>query len=395
MTGMRWWSAAVLGAILFALVLTAWVPERWPVSILECGSFALAAAWVGRCAWTATAPRVHWVLAPLGFAVVWPAVQMALHTTVAVSDTERALLVWGAYFALAFAALQVFEESGPLDWFLTALLVFGSAMCVVSTLQTFTAPDRVFWVFRVPDPIFLMGPFLYHTHFANFVELLLPLALLPAMKDPGKRVLYCLLGSAMVASVIASASRGGFALIVVEIACVLWMGGRAEKGSLQRVLPVFATFAGLAVVLTGIVGWETLAKRFVKDPYVGRQEMVNSSLDMIRDRPVWGVGMGDWPVAYPGYARYDDGFFANTAHNDWAQWTAEGGVLFFAAMAALLGLAVREARRHPWCVGVVFVFVHAGFDYPFQKPAVAALAIAMLAASASQRGKPLVSYANV
>lgn len=391
----RWWSAAALCATLFLLVLTAFVPERWPVSVLECGAFGLALGWTIRLAIAVRPPRLHWILAPLVFVPVWAALQLALHRTVAAADTERTLLTWSAYLACAFIALQTFEQSGPLEWFLQALFLFGAALCVLAILQAFTSPSRVFWIFPVQDPIFLMGPFLYHTHYANFVELLLPLALIPALQDPSKRVRYCLLAAVMVASVIASASRGGFVLIAIEIVAALLLGARGERGSLRRVAPVFATFVVLAAGLTWIVGWETLAKRFVNDPYYGRGEMFNSSLDMMRDHPLAGAGMGAWPEAYPSYARYDDGFFANTAHNDWAQWTAEGGMLVFVAMLGLAACAVFEARRHPWCLGVVFVLIHASFDYPFQKPAIAALAIVMLAASCAQRSKALASYASI
>ncbi len=93
--------------------------------------------------------------------------------------------------------------------------------------------------------------------------------------------------------------------------------------------------------------------------------------------------------AYPGYARFDDGSFVNQAHNDWAQWAAEGGIPFLAVMLAVVALLVRPALDSLWGLGLMAVFVHAWIDYPFeQRPALAAFLFAMagaLAAEASRR----------
>jgi O-antigen ligase len=100
---------------------------------------------------------------------------------------------------------------------------------------------------------------------------------------------------------------------------------------------------------------------------------------MIQDRPVTGFGLGAWSGAYPGYALYDDGLFVNQAHNDWAQWAAEGGIPFLLMMIAIFGLSVRPALRRVWGVGVLFVFIHCLVDYPFQqRPALAAFFFALL-----------------
>jgi O-antigen ligase len=99
---------------------------------------------------------------------------------------------------------------------------------------------------------------------------------------------------------------------------------------------------------------------------------------MFRDHPLAGVGLGNWPIAFPSYARYDDGLFANQAHNDWAQAAAEAGIPGLAAFALFFVLTVRQARHNPWCLGLVFVFLHAAVDYPFHKPQIAALVCILL-----------------
>ena len=70
-----------------------------------------------------------------------------------------------------------------------------------------------------------------------------------------------------------------------------------------------------------------------------RADLLRSSVAMARERPLTGFGLGAWPSAYPGYALYDDGTFVNQAHNDWAQWTVEGGLPLLLAMLAVVGAA--------------------------------------------------------
>jgi O-antigen ligase len=133
-------------------------------------------------------------------------------------------------------------------------------------------------------------------------------------------------------------------------------------------------------VLTGVVGWEPLWKRLQEPhPYSLRKDLVFSSIAMARDRPLTGFGLGTWPEAYPGYARFDDGTYVNQAHNDWLQWTAEGGLLFLALMLAIAGWSVGPAVRSLYGVGILSVWLHALIDYPMQqRPALAAFFFALL-----------------
>jgi O-antigen ligase len=104
---------------------------------------------------------------------------------------------------------------------------------------------------------------------------------------------------------------------------------------------------------------------------------------MVRDRPLSGFGLGTWPETYPGYAQFDDGTYVNQAHNDWIQWTAEGGLLFLVLMLAIAAWSVGPAVRTLWGVGILSVLLHALIDYPMQqRPALAALFFALLGALA-------------
>jgi O-antigen ligase len=295
-------------------------------------------------------------------------------------ETWNALLMWTTNLAVFAVALQVFSDAGTRERFLRATLLFGFALSVVSTLAMFTSRTNVFWIFPAGSDRVPAGPFLSPNQYAAFIELVLPLALFRAASDARRRVLFALMAGTMYASVIASASRAGFVLTSLEMVAALALALRAHGATLRGIARLVSVLAAFILLFTALVGWETLWNRLNRaDAFAGRREMLDSTLDMIRDRPWTGFGLGTWSTVYPAYARYDDGLFANQAHNDWAQWTAEGGFPFLALLAGLALWSVRPALRSLWGIGVIAVFLHCLVDYPLQKPALAAFFFAVLA----------------
>jgi len=141
----------------------------------------------------------------------------------------------------------------------------------------------------------------------------------------------------------------------------------------------------LSVALAAVVGLQVTIEKFSEpEPYRVRAELLRSSLAMAAERPLAGFGLGTWPIVYPAYARFDNGFTANHAHNDWAEWAAEGGVPFVALMGLLALWSVRPALDSLWGIGVLAVFLHSLVDYPLREPAVAAVFFAMMGALAAR-----------
>jgi O-antigen ligase len=196
------------------------------------------------------------------------------------------------------------------------------------------------------------------------------------------------MAGAMFASVVAGASRAGSILVTVEILVVVFLGlspRLLSAGTLSRALSWTALFA---VVFAAVVGWEVLWSRFQDpDPFRGRRELLLSSLAMVREQPWTGFGLGTWPAVYPAYAVTDfgAGLFANHAHNDWAEWAAEGGVPFLLMLLAVAAWSLHRAIRFPWGLGVVSAFFHCLVDFPMQRPALAALVFALMGALAAAK----------
>jgi O-antigen ligase len=253
----------------------------------------------------------------------------------------------------------------------------------------FTSGGKIFWLFPSGYTDHVLGPFVYRNQYAAFLEMILPIALWEGLRDRRRAFAYFAMAAAMLASVVAAASRAGSLLMCAEVAAVLlvaWLSGTAPA---RAVALAWVTFGAVAVVLTGIVGWQALRQRLWEpDPFGGRREFLISSLAMLHDRPAMGVGLGNWARAYPQYAVFDDGTYVNQAHNDWLQWAVEGGLPFFAIMLSLVVLAAPAALRSVWAIGLLSVWVHCLVEYPFQqRPAIGAWFFVLLGVLAAGRGR--------
>jgi O-antigen ligase len=237
-------------------------------------------------------------------------------------------------------------------------------------MQYFAGNGKIFWLFTVPPwSGDTFGPFLNRDHYASFIALILPMAVLRAFDDPRRRLTYILAAAAMYASVIACQSRAGALLVTAEILLCLFLvtirpGEQASAWHRHR-LSLAAVF--LVAALVAVVGWEPLWNRFgEKDPYRGRREYAIASLSMIRERPLTGFGLGSWNTVYPAHAIFDEGLWANAAHSDWLQWACDGGIPFAIVFFILFCSSLAVCWRVPWAIGIPAVFIHCTVDFPIE-----------------------------
>jgi O-antigen ligase len=379
---MKIFTAAALWLIVAFSILTMWIPDSWQLSTAEIGVFAVTAVLLTACVAGWGKVTLSPLLVPLAAIVLWGLLQLGMGESVYAWRTKVAVLYWAANASVFFCALQAFADSGIRRRLVEALVFFGFAIAVVSAVQQLDAAHRVFWLFEPPPNLIpQFGPFPYQNQYAAFVELLLPVAIFRAMTEQRRGLFHGLVVAVLYASVIAAGSRMGFFLATAELAGVpaiaLWRG----RVSFNRLRGPALAFAGMVAMLAAAAGPGVLVKKFeTKDPYAGRREFSEASLQMVKDRPLLGFGLGTWSTVYPGYAKSDDGLFANQAHNDWGQWAAEGGLPFAALLLSVAVWATRRAWRSIEYLGVTAVFIHCLVDYPIQRIGVALVMFILLAA---------------
>jgi hypothetical protein len=367
---------ALLGLLFLFAFLTLWVQAFWPIAVFEVGSFLFAAASILR--YGQRLLPLPFPLIPLTCAVLWGVFQWLTGRTVYAFDTKLAILRWASFWSIFITGILLFRDERVSRWFRSVMLWFGFLLAVEATIQNFTSPKKIFWMFPTQyDRV--MGPILYHNHYAVFIEIVFPIALYYAFRREDRRLLYASMAAVMYASVIVSASRAGAILTTAEFVAVCAALLAHGRIMIRQAGKVFAQIVLIFGVFALVVGWNTLLSRFLaSDPMAIRRELDRSSLQMIAARPWFGSGLGTWPTAYPQYALVDVGLFVNQAHSDWLEWTAEGGLPFGILMATLFIWSLRPAFRSVWGIGVVAVLIHAAVDYPFSRPAVGSWAVVLM-----------------
>jgi O-antigen ligase len=306
-----------------------------------------------------------WAFVPLLAIAAWPALQLSAGLTVYRHITLVELLRWSTYVAIFALAFWSFRHRAEIAWLLRVLIVFSLCVAALATMQHFAGNGKMYWVFTSLDPVD-MGPFLNRDHYASYMALIIPMAMLRAFDEPKRRLTYSLAAAAMYASVIAGTSRAGSLLVTAEVLLCLFLISVRPSGhsAWQRHRLTLGSLFLIATLVT-VVGWEPLWNRFgEKDPYQGRRELAMSSMKMIREKPLTGFGAGTWTSVYPAYALIDPGLFANAAHNDWLQWAADGGLPFATFFFVLFCLSLAVSWRVPWAIGIPAVFIHCLVDFP-------------------------------
>ena len=361
-----------------------WRQEFWATAIAEVAAFILAAVWlVGYCFGH---HRLHsrGVVIALMAAVGWVAFQWAAGLTIYRFATGRSLLYWAAATSVVFVGLQVFEDAAVRRWYLRAIVALGFVIAIISPLQLYTSGGRIFWLFEAQYSNIAMGPFVYANQYAAFIELLLPVALVGLLTEKaGWRTFYGLAAAVMYSSVFASTSRSGLIFTTIEVLIVPWLAAKRTGFTFRQAFVPGTIFLAMLIVMGLAVGPERMIEKLhQKDPYRGRLEFSRSALKMISDHPLFGIGAGNWERAYPAYATFDEGYYVNQAHNDWAQWTVEGGVPFLLLMISVAVWSVRRAFQTGWGLGIAVVLTQCFMDYPIQRMGVAILFFTMVAAVA-------------
>lgn len=299
-------------------------------------------------------------------------------------------LRWVCLLGAAFAWTQMGGRAHRWKWVLGVLLMAAALDSLYALIQEVNGSSRVLWAAR-PEQYGLRasGTYLCPNHFADFIALLFPLALvlvfLPEAGFPLRLMaIYFLAVSTPV--LYWTQSRSGWLGLVGGLGVVglllAWRKSRAWLLMALVALPLLAAAFGWTA-------WKTLPavrERFgqvLADPDKAsgiRLQMWRDAPAMFRDRPVFGFGGGSYVWAYPPYQRHVKQHLTwDFVHNEYIQLLLEYGMVGLAlALAGLLACAwglvrgVLGARSRTGALllagaggGFASSLIHAGFDFNF------------------------------
>ncbi|MFP4087288.1 MAG: O-antigen ligase family protein [Desulfobacteraceae bacterium] len=297
-------------------------------------------------------------------------------------------VVYGLFF---FGLLTTLSSQRRINLAVAFLLIMGCFEALYGLMETYSGSYHVLWYKMNYAKERVKGTYINGNHFAGFMAMgvLLSMAFVGALthkknvvhgsskkkslksritaliegeRDISQRMLVSFAGVVMGLGLIFSASRGAIiswavAMFLMGVLLVLRKGYR-RKGII--ILAVFVLISAYALK----IGVEYPVERFMKieSGIESRSRYADKTLDLFGDFKVTGVGLGNFQYAFPKYqAEKDKKKFYRFAHNDWAQFLAEAGVVGVGLLLTGVGYymywVVRLWRRRtdPYAVSLGFV----------------------------------------
>src|SRR6267142_6604033 len=226
--------------------------EDWSRAVFETGAALLLLAWSLWIYFTQQEQiAFSAVLPPLAAFSLVVCGQWIFHGTASSYSTRMELLLVLSYLILLFLAVQAFHTLQDWRGFVWFGMVFGFLVCIFGILQHLTFNGKLYWFREMHYGGIPFGPYVNRNHFAGFVELILPLALVPLFLGKvrrERRFVIGLLALLPIGALLLSASRGGIVAFAVELLFLLSFVVLRRAGSKHLLSGGVVLLAALSLV---------------------------------------------------------------------------------------------------------------------------------------------------
>src|SRR5262245_7542956 len=229
----RFLDRAIAGTLCVVVAFTALAlgaVEAWSVAIFELLVVGILVMWVLK----AISERQFAVNLPSSALPLVALIALGLAQSIALGgsretrslsmdvEATRAAVVVIFFLFVCFAnAATFFDNRERLRGLANFLIVFGLALAVFALVQHFTWEGRLFWMRPTTSTgAGTGGPFVNRNHFAGYMEMLIPIALMLALSRRTRleaRLFYGFAAAMMAVAEVASLSRGGMVSLTVAV----------------------------------------------------------------------------------------------------------------------------------------------------------------------------------
>jgi|GEM_PF-652025 len=236
-----------------------------------------------------------------------------------------------SYGFLIFIIVNVINKKEQILRIMLTIVLTGFAISFFGIIQNFTWNGMIYWFKPMPEYASPFGPFVNRNHFAGFIELVLPIAVLFTFIEERleKRVIFGFMAVVMLLSLFLCLSRGGilsFLLALLLITPVIFLRGSVGK----KVFYVFLAVIFAAIFMFFLVK-EPIIGRFTtgSEGFLERINIYKAIFKIFKDFPLFGVGAGSFSSIFNMYGVSSRDVIIINAESDWAQFLIELGLLGF------------------------------------------------------------------
>jgi O-antigen ligase/tetratricopeptide (TPR) repeat protein len=288
-------------------------------------------------------------------------------------NQKSSLLEWiriTSYAVFYILTVQLLGRSEALTKTVKIIAWLAIGIAFLAIIQRFTSPKEIYW-FRPTPSYAAVGPWVYQSHYAGFMELVFPLPLalffyyrptfiyqqnirsrvVSLFSAPGSN-LHFFHGFGVIlilASVFIALSRGGIIAINLGLFFFLLLLAvkRAKSGS---ILPL--VIIGSILLAVTWLGWDPILAKFnitltetggIND---GRLQIWQDCVPIIRNFFFTGTGFGTFIHVFPQYSTIPSTVIFDHAHNDYIELFTDGGIIgFFLAAWFVLTILFHGFRK--------------------------------------------------
>jgi hypothetical protein len=208
---MRLLQIALCAVLVFAIAAHGAV-EDWSRAVLEASAGLLFVFWAVRaCVLREERVLISPLLPPLLALIFLGLGQFLFRGTASPYDTRIELQLLTALTLLLFLATQVFRTADDWRFFVWFIMSLGFLVATFGILQHLTFHGKLYWLREMRYGGIPFGPYVNRNHFAGFVELVIPVALVPLVLGKVRRERWFavgLLSLLPLGALFLSASRG-------------------------------------------------------------------------------------------------------------------------------------------------------------------------------------------
>lgn len=302
-----------------------------------------------------------------------------------------------SYAAFYILTVQILSRHEALTKTVRCIAWLAMAIAFLAIIQKFTSPNEIYWFRPTPQNAGTVGPWVYHNHYAGFMELVFPLVLalffhycptftyqqtlraqtVSIFTAPGSNMHFFLgFGAILIlASVLISLSRGGIISISIGLLFFLLIHSRKNSGSGGKMLPFL--LLGFVLLAMTWLGWDPILSKINRTfsetgGVTGARLLVwQDCIPLIRDFLFTGSGFGTFIQVYPQYRTVPTTVIFDHAHNDYIELLTDGGIIGFLLAAwfviTILGHGFQrlKIRREPYSLLLIIAGLTAIFSLLF------------------------------
>jgi len=323
----------------------------------------------------------------------------------------RLVLAAAAVFVVVF---NQYRDPNQIMKLLGTITAVGAAVAFLCILQNVVGNGKIYWFVSTPHGTAHSGPFVNHSHYAQFINLSLGAALgfilVKLHQWFGRRHVTCEVISEFLSSGYAWILWGALGMIVMGAATIflsLSRGGMismiiagafttlalSARTSLKGSGWIIVSLALAAFICLLYVGFDTVYDRLgtlsdLHEAQGGRWQILKDVAVAWTRFPIFGTGLGTHEVVYPMFDRSTVAALASHAENEYAQAAEETGIVGLLALVGF-GIAVwysygRILRRgrapiqaavYGLGFGLIAIMLHSLSDFGQHLPANAFLSV--------------------